>query len=651
MKVVFCAYDRPNYVGGPNAGLRRLLPALRAQGVDARAWFLTFGEAAGWSTIPDLERNGVPVRHAPYQATTEERVRRLVQWLREDPPDVFVPNLMPAAYFAARWAREAGIPAVAVLRSDDAFHHGLLDCFLAGSPRDRMDAAVCVSEYLCGRVRERVPAGFPVVQIPSSVDLPARSVEPPGEGPLRLVYSGRLVETQKRVSAVARAFCRAAREVPGVEGVLYGDGPARPEVERILAEEGAGLPVRLAGRVDSGHMQEELLQGHVIVLLSEYEGLPMGLMEGMACGLAPVCLPTRSGVPELLEHGRTGLLLEDDQEAFVQAVRRLRRDQDCWRALSQGARERIASAYTGEHGLRRWIDLLQQLRRDSGPRRPVAMPLRLDLPPAHPGLAREDTRADARTAFRAAVQSLVPGASARDPLEAFLSPRCTPGRLDLYTVRRGILAALERALPHFSGVLLDVGAGVAPYRRLILERTPVTRYLSLDLADNPYSPPDVVWDGRNLPLADGTVDCALATEVLEHCPAPGVLLAETRRVLKPGGALFLTVPFLWPLHDLPHDEFRYTPWSLRRLLQEAGFASVDLGSLGGYEAALAQMLGLFVRRRSRGRGYRRLARPLLAALAAPLVWGLTRLDRPPSEFREGQMITGLWALARAGGTS
>ena len=90
----------------------------------------------------------------------------------------------------------------------------------------------------------------------------------------------------------------------------------------------------------------------------------------------------------------------------------------------------------------------------------------------------------------------------------------------------------------------------------------VEKYIGLDLKDNIYQKPDVEWDGRTIPLADNSIDCALAMEVLEHCPEPEVVLREALRVLKPGSSLFLTVPFVWPLHDVPHDEYRYTPFAL-----------------------------------------------------------------------------------------
>ncbi|WP_158304260.1 methyltransferase domain-containing protein [Solidesulfovibrio magneticus] len=206
---------------------------------------------------------------------------------------------------------------------------------------------------------------------------------------------------------------------------------------------------------------------------------------------------------------------------------------------------------------------------------------------------------------------------------------------------------LDQAMALFRGVLLDVGCGQMPYRDHILARNPnITRYIGLDFASGKYAErrqPDLTWDGVAIPLADASVDCAMATEVLEHCPAPLPVLKEIRRVLAPGGSLFFTTPFLWPIHDAPHDHYRYTPYALERLLAEAGFADARVEALGGWNAALAQMLGLWLRRAPMDAESRaRLSRDL-----HPFFTELVRTDVVPTDFSKNPMITGLAGTARA----
>lgn len=193
-----------------------------------------------------------------------------------------------------------------------------------------------------------------------------------------------------------------------------------------------------------------------------------------------------------------------------------------------------------------------------------------------------------------------------------------------------------------TGTVLDVGCGTAPYRDLVLGApSGATRHLGLDVPSERYPDQELTWDGRAIPLPDAAVQQVLLTEVLEHCPEPAVVLAECFRVLSPGGRLLLTVPFLWPLHEVPHDEYRYTPFALERLLGTAGFSHIDVSALGGWDASLAQMLGLWVRRRPMGAR----KRAVLSRALVPVVRALVSRDRRPDVFRESTMLTGLSATA------
>ena len=139
---------------------------------------------------------------------------------------------------------------------------------------------------------------------------------------------------------------------------------------------------------------------------------------------------------------------------------------------------------------------------------------------------------------------------------------------------------IELATAH--GDVLDVGAGAQPYRPLLPADS---RYRAIDIAIAGeafgYNLPDIEYfEGDRWPVEDSSVDVVLATETLEHVPEPAVFLAESRRVLRPGGRIVLTVPFAARWHYIPHDYWRYTPSSLRNLLKAAGFAEVVVHARG-----------------------------------------------------------------------
>ena len=230
--------------------------------------------------------------------------------------------------------------------------------------------------------------------------------------------------------------------------------------------------------------------------------------------------------------------------------------------------------------------------------------------------------------------------------DPFLRPSAAPSQIDRFLPRQAILQAIHSNHAFLNGRCLDVGCGDQPYKPLLLQEPfQISELLGLDRAGQrcQSTPPDLLWQNGTIPLPDASIDSALCTEVLEHCPDPLSLLMEVHRVLKPGGSLLLTVPFLWPLHEVPHDCFRYTPFALKQLLEAAGFRVEDLRSLGGYDRSLAQMLALWVRRRRMNR----LLRTGLTLLIYPL-WTVLRLMPEPDSnpFGEGQMITGLLARAQ-----
>lgn len=174
--------------------------------------------------------------------------------------------------------------------------------------------------------------------------------------------------------------------------------------------------------------------------------------------------------------------------------------------------------------------------------------------------------------------------------------------LDLYVVRNAIHASIKDNLHFFKGTVVDLGCGIKPYKEMILANGMVQDYIGIDFEsslDEEFSlgAPEFFWDGIHIPCESNYADVILATELFEHCSHPDDIMKEIHRVLKPGGTLIFTVPFLWCIHLVPHDEYRYTPFSLERHLKNAGFKSIDMKALGGWDASMAQMIGIWFQNR------------------------------------------------------
>jgi SAM-dependent methyltransferase len=137
--------------------------------------------------------------------------------------------------------------------------------------------------------------------------------------------------------------------------------------------------------------------------------------------------------------------------------------------------------------------------------------------------------------------------------------------------------------------VLDVGAGDAPYAELFAH----TDYVTLDWESSPHEgarAAAVSASADAIPLPDASFDVVVLTQVLEHVRRPAVVIAEIARVLRPGGRLLATVPFVWELHEEPHDYWRFTPYALAALLEDAGLEAVEIAPRSDSLSALAQLM-------------------------------------------------------------
>lgn len=162
--------------------------------------------------------------------------------------------------------------------------------------------------------------------------------------------------------------------------------------------------------------------------------------------------------------------------------------------------------------------------------------------------------------------------------------------------------AVEEAKRRARGKLIDVGCGRMPYRK-ILEPL-VESYIGVDhpRVSRLYKGgrrPEVLADAVKLPFKKKTFDIALMLQVLEYLENPGAALREIGRVLKGRGILILSSPFLYPIHDLPYDRYRFTKTAIRSLLNTAGFRPLKIEAQGGFWEFWCLSLNVFLVKRVR----------------------------------------------------
>ena len=138
-------------------------------------------------------------------------------------------------------------------------------------------------------------------------------------------------------------------------------------------------------------------------------------------------------------------------------------------------------------------------------------------------------------------------------------------------------------------VILDVGCGDMPYKGLF-DHPKTYHGLEIDYPGNRNKKCATHWySGDILPFSDQSYDIVLCSQVLEHSFNPEQLLAEMYRVLRPGGFVVLSIPFLWPEHEMPFDSQRYTSPGLKSILEKVGFTKVTLKKTNPGLSALMQL--------------------------------------------------------------
>lgn len=163
-----------------------------------------------------------------------------------------------------------------------------------------------------------------------------------------------------------------------------------------------------------------------------------------------------------------------------------------------------------------------------------------------------------------------------------------------YFIRRGLYKGVLSNNGYLKGRLLDFGCGSKPYKELF----DVKEYIGLDIEESGHSHQhegiDVYYEGSVIPFQDDNFDSIFSSEVFEHIFNLEEILAELHRVLKPGGHMLITLPFVWEEHEIPYDFARYTSFGIEHLLKKNGFEIVTTKKTTNYVETVFQLWNAYV---------------------------------------------------------
>jgi len=234
----------------------------------------------------------------------------------------------------------------------------------------RADRVVAITRFTARRIERAqrvdakriavIPPALPLAITPG--ERPVIRAVPPSK-PARILTVSRLGfdAELKGLPAAIGSFRRVLRQMPDARYTIVGDGPARPRLEEMAARLGLSDRVEFAGHVSDRELGRRYRESDVFLLPSSVEGFGIVYAEAMIHGL-PVVAGDRDAAQELVQNGRTGLVVDPTSEKMIaDAVVKILRRPDRGQALGWTGRRRVIENFTFDHYERRVRALLAML--------------------------------------------------------------------------------------------------------------------------------------------------------------------------------------------------------------------------------------------------------------------------------------------------
>lgn len=356
--LLFVMYDKPSHPSGPIVNFRRILPKLVEKGYQVS--LISFYMGGDYVNARYLEEFGVAIYPFPYTVPLKEKVRTILKVTEKIQPDVFIPDVSTAGCFAAKWMKPFGIPSVNSHRSDDENNWSKAVYFSDDKNGFTTSGIFCVSHFLLNELKNRVNELNVVTKvIPSGVILP-EYISDQSADVLKIVYAGRMVQEQKRIRetlALAVELCKVNDQL---EFTFIGDGPMLDECKETVREHKLDGKISFTGVLMGEEYKQKIAEHHVVLLLSDYEGIPGAVMDGMSCGLIPI-VNNYEGAADLVSDGQDGFLVERKINEIQEILDRLLSDKALRLKLGATARIKISEQFSIDFAVSKWEELIAEL--------------------------------------------------------------------------------------------------------------------------------------------------------------------------------------------------------------------------------------------------------------------------------------------------
>lgn len=283
----------------------------------------------------------------------EDRIENLYSQCANLGARAVVAGLGPCSFDFLRYVPD-GCLRIGMIQSDDRSVYDLVERYLPW-----LDIVAGVSLEICKKMKSRLANDrLSIVHQPYGVTMPDAPTSRQSVGSLRVLYLGRVIEEQKRVKLMTRIMQKTLNEIPHIQWTIAGDGQDLAFMKAQFTEETDR--VRFLGNIPYFNVPDILPKHDVYFLCSDYEGLPLSLLESMGAGLVPVVSDLPSGISEVVNDSSGIRVPIDDENAYTEALVRLANNRELVYTMSRCAILQVNKDYSIDAMTKRWVEMLEK---------------------------------------------------------------------------------------------------------------------------------------------------------------------------------------------------------------------------------------------------------------------------------------------------
>lgn len=346
------------WISGVNTFIEDLITGLLDRGYNA---YILFTRLTAYKNVDECNRPNVPFRFLELEIGNDlETIENLNSYLKFNSPCIFVPNY---DYLSSSLSPQldSNIGILGVLHSDDVEHYE--HAYRLGHYWNKIISVTKTIENKLLSINSSFKPKSSVINYGINLSKISEPKKASNKNKLNIIYTGRMVQHQKRILDFIPIIEALFEKTNNFQFVFIGDGSDLFKLQNGLKKFIEDGLVLFLGKQPKEVIIEELLKAHVFALISDFEGLPLSIIEALACGCVPVTTDIESGISEILTHNENSLKSPiGETSKFVDNLLKLVENQNLYNKLQKNSTLTIGKYNLDHHTMtNRYISVIDQI--------------------------------------------------------------------------------------------------------------------------------------------------------------------------------------------------------------------------------------------------------------------------------------------------